>query len=52
MAYRADKDPNKVDVCVGAYRDNNGQPYVFDVVRKAQLDIANDKTMNKVSFLC
>jgi hypothetical protein len=48
MAYKADKDPNKVDVCVGAYRDDNGKPYVFDVVRQAQSDIINDPNINKV----
>lgn len=49
MAYKADKDPNKVDVCVGAYRDDNGQPYVFKVVKQAQADIINDPSVNKVA---
>lgn len=47
MAYKADKNPNKVDVCVGAYRDDNGKPYVFQVVRDVQKEIANDMSLNK-----
>jgi len=47
MAYKADKDANKIDVCVGAYRDDNGQPYVFQVVRDVQKEIANDNSLNK-----
>lgn len=33
-AYLADKDANKVNLGVGAYRDDNAKPYVFKVVRK------------------
>ena len=34
---------------VGAYRDDNEKPYVFNVVRKSEQEILNDKTLNKVS---
>ena len=34
QAYLSDKDPNKVNLGVGAYRDDNGKPYVFNIVRK------------------
>lgn len=34
QAYLADKDPNKVNLGVGAYRDDNAKPYVFKIVRK------------------
>ncbi|KAK4498344.1 hypothetical protein PRZ48_011002 [Zasmidium cellare] len=34
-AYRADTDPKKVDLGVGAYRDNNAKPWVMPVVKKA-----------------
>ncbi len=51
MAYKADKDPSKIDVCVGAYRDDNGQPYVFQVVRDVQKEIANDMSLNKVFYM-
>ena len=33
-AFSADTDPRKVNLGVGAYRDDNGKPYVFKVVRK------------------
>jgi aspartate aminotransferase len=36
IAYRADTDANKVNLGIGAYRDDNGNPYVFDVVRKVE----------------
>ena len=33
-AYRRDEDPNKVDLGIGAYRDNNAKPWVLPVVRQ------------------
>lgn len=33
-AYRADESPQKVDLGIGAYRDNNAKPWVLPVVRK------------------
>jgi len=33
---KADPSPNKVDLVVGAYRDDNHQPYVLNVVKKAE----------------
>jgi aspartate/tyrosine/aromatic aminotransferase len=33
LAFKADTDPSKVDLGVGAYRTDAGKPYVFDVVR-------------------
>jgi aspartate/tyrosine/aromatic aminotransferase len=47
LAYRADPDPRKVDVGVGAYRTDESQPYVFKVVRKAEKEIVDDLTVNK-----
>jgi len=47
IRYRADKDANKVDLGVGAYRDDNGKPYVLSVVKKAEAIIAKDQTLNK-----
>ena len=35
-AYKADEDPRKVNLGVGAYRDDDGAPYVFPVIRKAE----------------
>lgn len=34
--YKADTHPNKVNLGIGAYRDDSGKPYVFPVVRKAE----------------
>ena len=34
--FKNDKDPKKVNLGVGAYRDNNGKPYVFPIVRKVE----------------
>jgi len=36
IAYRADKDPKKMNLGVGAYRTNEEKPYVFKVVRKVE----------------
>lgn len=29
LAYKADKNPKKMNLGIGAYRDNNEKPYVF-----------------------
>ncbi|KAM0746594.1 hypothetical protein T439DRAFT_329698 [Meredithblackwellia eburnea MCA 4105] len=34
-AFKADTDPKKINLGVGAYRDANGKPYVLPSVRKA-----------------
>eukprot|EP01133_Synstelium_polycarpum_P007376 gene7376-8595_t len=36
MAYKADPSPNKIDISVGAYRDENAQPYVLKCIRAAE----------------
>jgi aspartate/tyrosine/aromatic aminotransferase len=41
-AYKKDTDPNKVNLGVGAYRDDNEKPYVFEVVRQAQKEIVDE----------
>jgi len=45
-AYQQDTNPKKVDLGIGAYRDNTARPWVLPVVRKAQIEIANDETLN------
>lgn len=45
--FKSDTNPNKVNLGVGAYRDNNGKPYVFPVVRKAEEMIVANKTLDK-----
>ena len=36
QAFRASTDERKVNICVGAYRDSNGQPWVLPSVRAAE----------------
>ena len=36
-AYRSDASPRKVDLGVGAYRDNNLEPFVLPVVKKVTI---------------
>ena len=36
VAFNADKNPNKVNLGVGAYRDADGKPYVLGCVKSAQ----------------
>ncbi|KAI0021605.1 pyridoxal phosphate-dependent transferase [Xylariomycetidae sp. FL0641] len=45
-AYRADQDPNKVDLGIGAYRDDNAKPWVLPVVKKADEALRNDPELN------
>lgn len=33
-AYKRDTDPKKVDLGIGAYRDNHGKPWILPVVRQ------------------
>lgn len=35
-AYKRDTNPKKINLGVGAYRDDNGKPYVLPCVRKAE----------------
>lgn len=45
-AYQQDSNPNKVDLGIGAYRDQNGKPWVLPVVRKTSIALANDENVN------
>lgn len=47
LLYKADPAPEKVDIVVGAYRSDDGIPYVFDVVRRAEKELALDHSLNK-----
>jgi aspartate aminotransferase, mitochondrial len=33
-AFKADKNPRKINLGVGAYRDGDGKPYVLNCVKK------------------
>lgn len=39
LLYKADKDPRKVNLGVGAYRDDNEKSKVFDIVKKVEDEI-------------
>jgi len=47
LAYNADTSPNKVNVGVGAYRTEEGKPWVLPVVRKVEQKLAADTSLNK-----
>lgn len=46
-AYNADPAELKVNLGIGAYRDENGKPLVLRCVREAEKKIANDESLNK-----
>ncbi|CAB3410870.1 unnamed protein product [Caenorhabditis bovis] len=41
-AYKADKNPNKINLGVGAYRDDQGRPFVLPSVRSAEAQMIRD----------
>ncbi|KAF8822800.1 aspartate aminotransferase [Cardiosporidium cionae] len=42
ISYKADTCPDKVDLGVGAYRTDDGKPYVFQVVRRVEEQMTNE----------
>ena len=38
-AYKRDTNPNRINLGVGAYRDDNGNPWVLPSVRKVSSEI-------------
>mmetsp|Transcript_15989 Transcript_15989/g.48018 ORF Transcript_15989/g.48018 Transcript_15989/m.48018 type:complete len:430 (-) Transcript_15989:310-1599(-) len=44
-AFQKSQDPNKMNLGVGAYRDDQGKPVVLDVVREAEKQIAGEHYM-------
>lgn len=47
QAYKNSTDPRKVNVCVGAYRDEEGKPWVLPSVREAEKKLWEDAAENK-----
>jgi aspartate/tyrosine/aromatic aminotransferase len=46
--FKVDQNPNKIDLSVGAYRDEQGKPYVLKSVLKAEQNLV-DKRISKES---
>lgn len=36
IAFNNDKNSDKVNLGIGAYRDGNGKPYIFKIVKKVE----------------
>jgi aspartate/tyrosine/aromatic aminotransferase len=36
IAFNNDKSTEKINLGIGAYRDHDGKPYVFNVVKKVE----------------
>lgn len=45
--YLPQNDPRKVNICVGAYRDEEGKPWVLPSVKAAETILLNDPNSNK-----
>jgi aspartate aminotransferase len=52
-AFKANKDPRKINLGVGAYRDEAGKPYILPSVRQAEDSLAgkHDKEYLPISGL-
>ncbi|EDV36801.1 uncharacterized protein Dana_GF11770 [Drosophila ananassae] len=46
QAFKDDTHPNKVNLSVGAYRTDAGEPWVLPVVRRTEISIASDEKGN------
>ncbi|KAG2228727.1 aspartate aminotransferase [Thamnidium elegans] len=45
-SYKADTNPNKINIGVGAFRTDEMKPYVLPVVRKAETILYSDETLD------
>mgnify|MGYP003695166775 CR=1 FL=1 len=45
--FKKSTNPNKINLGVGAYRDENGKPFPLPCVLKAEEELAQDMTRNK-----
>ncbi|RDH34355.1 aspartate transaminase [Aspergillus welwitschiae] len=46
QAFRQDSSDKKVDLVIGAYRDDNAKPWILPVVKKADELVRNDPALN------
>merc|ERR1719401_1393406 len=42
ILFKADTDPRKINLGVGAYRTEEGQPFVLEVIREAETEMLKD----------
>lgn len=47
-AFNKDDNPNKANLVVGAYRDDNGKPYVLPVVKKVSSLVIHHNTSHPI----
>jgi aspartate/tyrosine/aromatic aminotransferase len=47
IGFKNDKDPRKVNLGIGAYRSEDGKPFVFPVIRHCEKLIANNHNLDK-----
>ena len=47
--YKADPCTSKVSLGVGAYRDEQGKPWILPVVKKAEVELAKDIQDEKIN---
>ena len=52
LAYKADTDPRKLNLGVGAYRTEEGKPYVLSVVRKVRHTHTHALLIHHAAFCC
>jgi len=46
ILFNADKSPNKINLGIGAYRTDDGKPYVLNVLKKAEQLLVKDAARN------
>lgn len=49
LAFQKDTSKDKINLGIGAYRDNDGKPYVFKAVQEAE-EVIRKGNFNKVCF--
>jgi aspartate aminotransferase len=47
VLFKNDQFPQKVNLGVGAYRCDKGKPYIFPVVKKAELMVVQNELLDK-----
>jgi len=48
-AFKADTDSRKINLGIGAYRTNDGKPYVLNIVKKVEADLLADENKGLIN---